>query len=62
MEKKSKPIQALKNLGDFFEIGAKPKPKLLAIEEVKDWKNIRPKQDYDAINKQVFKKRKYDER
>ena len=62
MDKQSKKTKSLKNLGDFFEIGAKAKPKLLAIEEVKDWKNIRPKQDYDAINKQVFKKRKYDER
>jgi hypothetical protein len=36
---------------DFFGIGSNPKPKLHSIEEVKDWKNIRPKQDYDAVNR-----------
>ena len=47
---------------DFFSIGVEQKPKIQVIEEVKEWKNIRPKQDYDAVNRQAFKKRKYDER
>jgi hypothetical protein len=28
---------------DFFGIGSEFKPKLHSIEEVKEWKNIRPK-------------------
>ena len=46
----------------FFKIGAKKEQKLLAVEETKDWKDIKPKQDYDAVNKQAWKKKKSDER
>ena len=36
---------------DFFKIGKNKDTKLLAVEENKDWKEIKPKQDYDAVNK-----------
>ena len=47
---------------DFFKIGKGKEDKLLAVEENKDWKEIKPKQDYDAVNKQAWKKRKAEER
>ena len=45
----------------FFKIGKTDEPKLLAIEEQKDWVNIKSKQDYDAVNRQAWKKRKAEE-
>ena len=48
---------------DFFSVGA-PKPKARVLdpdEETKDWKDIKPRQQYDALNKQVFRKRKREE-
>lgn len=52
----------LDNRTDFFSVG-RPKPKVIEneIEETKDWKDIKPRQEYDALNKQVFKKRKFEE-
>ena len=47
---------------DFFKIGVQKEAKLLAVEQNKDWKDIKPKQDYDAVNRQAWKKRKSDER
>ena len=52
----------LDNRTDFFSVG-RPKPKVIEneVEETKDWKDIKPRQEYDALNKQVFKKRKFEE-
>ena len=46
----------------FFKLARKEQPKLLAVEESKDWKQIRPKQEYEAVNRQAWRKRKSDER
>jgi len=51
MVDKSGQTEVKRSQVDFFSIGSEPKPKLLPIEEVKEWKNIRPKQDYDAVNR-----------
>lgn len=50
-------------IDDFFSVGIpKPKPRRLdADEETKDWKDIKPHQQYDALNRQVFRKRKREE-
>ena len=47
---------------DFFAVG-KPKTPTVEIdfEEQKNWKDIKPTQQLDAVNKNIFKKRKYDE-
>lgn len=46
----------------FFKLARKEQPKILAVEESKDWKQIRPKQEYEAVNRQAWRKRKNDER
>jgi RNA-splicing ligase RtcB len=47
---------------DFFSVG-RPKPvaRQLQQEETKDWKDIKPSQSFDALNRQVFRKRKREE-
>ena len=47
---------------DFFAVG-KPKETRVVVnlEENKPWKDIRPDQTNDALLKNAFKKRKYDE-
>ena len=47
---------------DFFAVG-KPKAPTVEydFEEQKNWKDIKPQQQLDAVNKNTFKKRKYDE-
>ena len=53
-------------MSDFFSIGhaaaANQKPPEL-VESNKDevWRNIKPNQSVDALNKEVYKKRKYEE-
>ena len=52
----------LDSTNDFFSVGRpKPKPMEVQAEETKDWKDIKPRQQLDALNKQVFKKRKFEE-
>ena len=50
---------------DFFRVGKQSDASdTLPIdddEENKDWRNIKPNQNVDALNKEVFKKRKYEE-
>lgn len=60
MDKTEEP--AFSKEDSFFKIGVKKEHKLLAVEETKDWKEIKPKQDYDAVNRQAWKKKKNDEK
>ena len=53
---------------DFFEVGYNNQStaEVLAREEENEnrdenWRNIKPTQNVDALNKEVFKKRKYEE-
>ena len=47
---------------DFFAIGRPKSPTVdVDLEENKNWKDIRPNQTNDALLKNAFKKRKYDE-
>ena len=55
---------------DFFSIGIPsarggnhPQLDIVDAEENRDdaWRNIKPSQNVDALNKEVFKKRKYEE-
>ena len=53
---------------DFFEVGYSNQStaEVLAREEENEnrdenWRNIKPTQNVDALNKEVFKKRKYEE-
>ena len=51
------------NKDDFFSVGKSRILKETIPEEEKDvaWKDIRPVGQFDALSKQAFKKRKYDE-
>ena len=60
-EKKQKKLNT-----NFFKVGfgsSTSRPALVDEEESKDevWRNIKPNQNVDALNKEVFKKRKYEE-
>ena len=47
---------------DFFSVGKPKSPKVeINLEETKNWKDIKPTQQMDALNKNLFKKRKYEE-
>ena len=47
---------------DFFSIGKQKEPSVdIDLEEEKNWKDIKPTQQLDALNKNLFKKRKYEE-
>ena len=47
---------------DFFAVGRPKSPPVnIDLEENKNWKEIRPNQANDALLKNAFKKRKYDE-
>ena len=46
---------------DFFAVGKPKEPKIdICLEETKNWKDIKPQQQTDALNKNMFKKRKFD--
>ena len=50
------------NKDDFFAVGKPKAPKVeIDFEENKNWKDIKPAQQLEAVNKNIFKKRKYDE-
>ena len=50
------------NKDDFFAVGRPKTPAVeIDFEENKNWKDIKPTQQLDAVNKNIFKKRKYDE-
>lgn len=49
---------------DFFSVGRKEEPtneNLPQIEAVGDWKDIRPNSDIDALAKNQFKRKRYEE-